>query len=488
MKRIERVMEKDGMFLFQDHAVSEYGARNERPEAYFIYTKYGRFAGFSDYNLMYYIFLLYKTPGVVLELANKYWKKFYGLYNDDSIEFESRFTDDDYIVCERYKDVIEKFIPVLKNDDNDIRLVKDTDKNSKFIDVLVFPKIVPDNYKKTGVVLYRFKNTKIIKNMLTLIENGCSLNIVNLYLLRMDYRDYPRSPYKTFCVPKSDGSKRTINEPDEDLKAISVCINNELNNIIDSKLRKRESNQFAYIRNRGIKENALLHKDNKFLIKCDISKFFDNCGYYECIKYFQFLFGKNVPMSLKSEVCHDTKCLIFTNDNGLYTGNPISGSLSNLMMYKVSIFLKNIFEGYGWDYSIYADDITVSTNEMSEKFNKKFIEDTVKYAFNYFRLPFEIKCEKTIQQSKNKRKVTGIRINDKNEITPVRSDYMFMRTILEHIEHNKKISMDKGELQGKLNYYLYIDESGKFEKLINKHMHSLSAYGIYIPEKYRNKE
>ena len=44
-------------------------------------------------------------------------------------------------------------------------------------------------------------------------------------------------------------------------------------------------------------------------------------------------------------------------------GNPISGTLTNLMMNKVVIYLQNILNKRKMNISVYADDITISTNE-----------------------------------------------------------------------------------------------------------------------------
>src|SRR5699024_373930 len=106
------------------------------------------------------------------------------------------------------------------------------------------------------------------------------LNSLELLLKSIDLKNRNVNTFDTFYIPKSDGTKREINSPIEEIRPILKKQANILNAILDLRTGKYNLDEFiAYRKGKSIKDNADYHKENKTIIKFDISKFFDNCHF-----------------------------------------------------------------------------------------------------------------------------------------------------------------------------------------------------------------
>lgn len=318
------------------------------------------------------------------------------------------------------------------------------------------------------------------------IRKNVNTSLIELYILALQYKEEGiEKPYKEFYIPKSDGGKRLISEPYPELKDVLKELNKTLNSAFNTRIKKKESNQFAYIEKRSIKDCATIHKNNKIMIKTDISHFFDDCKFERCRKYLEFLTGK-LDWQYSKLLLNTIKCTFINPEtNGLYMGSPISGVLSNMILHPAMILIKNICISEGIDCSVYADDITFSTNkENNEFFNIPRIINMCNFAFEQYKLPFELKDSKTRMIKNNNRKVVGVRINDNNETTTVRKNYMMMKSVLEHLAHDKEVTLTPQQIQGRLNYYCYLDSGNKFARLIYKYKDVLEKNGINISRNF----
>ncbi|QXN67955.1 hypothetical protein FPHOBKDP_00205 [Listeria phage LPJP1] len=308
--------------------------------------------------------------------------------------------------------------------------------------------------------------------------------LLELLLTRILIQNNNEKLYQHFKI--NQGTKiRDIYAPHNDIKDISRKFNNIFNGMLETQLSNKgvEKHLFAYQKKKGILDNALVHKNNKYIIKMDIASFFDNCRYEDISKYFKLLvLGKeNFKKKNNKDSVMDTlfkEIFINPETGGLYQGNPASGSLSNLLMSNVAKYLKNVLIDSGITFSIYADDITFSSNEKSEFFNRKYLKFILNKAFevyNYSNL--SIKDEKTIKMSNNKRRITGIRINHNDQCTLDRKMYRLLKTIFFKLSKNKNninnISMTFNELKGRISYYRYIDNTNKMENLVNEYQNTL---------------
>ena len=282
--------------------------------------------------------------------------------------------------------------------------------------------------------------------------------------------------YKHFKIPKKQqGEFRDIYEPIEDFKVIMQNLNRVLQATFNS---KTVSNQFAYIKNRNIVNNAEVHKNNKTIVKIDISKFFESIKFDYIKKYIGFLCkDENLLNEFKLYITNpDTK--------GLYMGNPISGTLSNILMHKVTKLLEHVFEKRDMAVSVYSDDITVSSNG---NISKEMVVSIVKYAFEKFKLDFVVNLSKTKKLSKQNRRICGVSINGNDTITVQRDHYEMSRVMLYRLSKGKDITIPMTTFLGRLSFYKYVDQSGKFQKLFEKYEDTLNKIGFkinVIPEEF----
>lgn len=341
------------------------------------------------------------------------------------------------------------------NDNTGLALIKD-------YEVLV---IKPDKIEDLDLIVGIF-NEDISPIIAEAIRIGRDIYEENGYF-RKDILglNLDKSPcYKHYRIPKKEKGKfRDIYEPEEKLKQTMKIINFKLEKYFLTKQEKRHTNQFAYIKERNIKYNANIHRNNKTIVKVDVSKFFDNLKFDYIKKYLNFLCKDELLLN------EFKKLIVNPETGGLYMGNPISGTLGNLLFYKVAISLENIFNSKGMDVSIYSDDITVSARD-GVKISKEMVVNIINYVFNFYGLKeIKLKEGKTKKLSNNNRRICGVSINHNNQLTVKRSEYEKLRVMLYKLSKNEKIDIPVSELKGKINFYLYIDETEKFKRLLDKY-------------------
>lgn len=286
-------------------------------------------------------------------------------------------------------------------------------------------------------------------------------------------KDHGNDLYETFYIPKTDGTKREINAPIEETKQHLKHKADELGAILEYRINKYDldENIIAYRKNRSIKNNAEYHKENKVIIKFDISKFFDNCE----IDYWKNVYLYRIKdENMKKRILELFENFYFRSDNkGLYMGNPMSPAISNLIILPCVRYIKNVLNKMDSNikFSIYADDITFSSDEINDEFNPKRLRNLVEYTFKFYNYKFRLKEEKTLVMKDNKRKITGLSVNHKNEVTISQKKYRHLRMILHLLSKGVGINDIKGfddalQLYSTINFYLDVDTSGKVERLI----------------------
>ena len=283
-----------------------------------------------------------------------------------------------------------------------------------------------------------------------------------------------KSPlYRYFKIPKKGkpGEFRDIYEPVDEFKVCMQNLNRVLQAYFDNREKKNHTNQYAYIKNRSIIDNAAVHRNNNTIVKIDITKFFESIRFEYVEKYLRYLCKE--PNLLQEFGVYITN----PETGGLYMGNPISGTLANIMMYKVAVALQNIFGKRNMDISIYSDDLTVSTNG---NISREMVEKIVEYVFRYYGLDFKLNTKKTKKLSKQNRRICGVTINGDNKLTTRRSDYEKTRVMLYKLSKGEDINIPIETLKGRMNFYYHIDETGKFDRLFRKYENVLNSIGFTI--------
>jgi hypothetical protein len=154
--------------------------------------------------------------------------------------------------------------------------------------------------------------------------------------------------YSVYQIPKRDGSLRTIEAPQAELKTVQRATLDKLLHLIPLNPHAE-----GFRRNRSIVSNSTRHVGQKVVIKVDLKDFFPSITADRVMGLFLAL---GFPRQVASLLARLTTC------NGrLATGAPTSPVISNLVCRRLdrrmaSLGLKSQFE-----YSRYADDLTFSS-------------------------------------------------------------------------------------------------------------------------------
>lgn len=214
--------------------------------------------------------------------------------------------------------------------------------------------------------------------------------------------------YTHYKIKKKDGKFRDIHAPSEALKTVCKKLNHYLNNVYDEFAPK---SAHGFVRGRGILSNARGHVKTEYVLNLDLENFFGVINSGRILGLFKrhpFRFGNRLSSVLTG---------IVTHNNSLPQGAPTSPVLANMVCLKLDKELIRLAIKYGWRYSRYADDITFSSDELSEElaivrgdrvFVGKKIENFIK------NNGFSINEKKTRLAIPNQSKwVTGIKVNEK---------------------------------------------------------------------------
>lgn len=195
--------------------------------------------------------------------------------------------------------------------------------------------------------------------------------------------------YRSFNIPKRSGGYREILSP---FPVLAYCQRWILDNILSS--IKLHEKTFAFRPNYSIKDNAIIHLNQKELLKIDIEDFFGSIRINRIIGVFQRLgYTYSLSIYLAALCCY----------NGyLPQGASTSPMLSNIIGGVLDIRLSALAKKFELNYSRYADDITFSGKEIPKKL--------IYYCYDILEEEgFEPNKKKTILKTEKERKiVTGL--------------------------------------------------------------------------------
>lgn len=260
--------------------------------------------------------------------------------------------------------------------------------------------------------------------------------------------------YKTYEISKRNSEeKRQIAHPSKELKAIQRIIIKELENNLPV-----HEKAFAYKENVSIKENALAHVNSSFLLKMDISSFFNSISpdiFWKKIEEIQF------PLAdYDKEIL--TKCLFYKKkdkrDLCLSVGAPSSPMISNFIMFNFDKKVSSLCKRYKVIYTRYADDMTFSTKQKGIllEFPKKIARALKKEFGNSLK----INNEKTVLSSKaHNRHVTGITLSNQNNLSLGRERKRSISAKIHHYQNGKLKKEEVNNLKGLLAFCKHIEPS-----------------------------
>jgi len=257
--------------------------------------------------------------------------------------------------------------------------------------------------------------------------------------------------YRVTSKKKKTGKLRRIESPGKVLKGIQRWLLN-----VRISQDKVPSNIFGFIPHRNIKDNALMHINNRFLLNMDIEDFFPSIGSKKIQKAFQKLGYSKEKSEIYTKLC--------TYNEHLPQGAPTSPSISNLIFIDIDINILKITTAAAITYSRYADDLSFSSNNFEDL---KLLEKKIIKLLN--KNNFSINRNKTKYLTrKNKFTVTGLILNS-GKPTIGRDKKRLLRSMIHHYISKKNVSLES-KILGHLSFIKDIepDYFKKYIKYIEK--------------------
>lgn len=268
------------------------------------------------------------------------------------------------------------------------------------------------------------------------------------FMLSIDYRELTRMTtmssafYKYFAIKKRSGGLRRIMAPYLNLRRIQTWINQ---NIL-SKLVQPDY-VTAFVKGKSTLTNAKLHEGRKYILKIDLSNFFESINVRRVCAAFKWMgYEKNVASCL-AKLCtttinyhkytlldeqEDVQELFYElmqkDEPFLVQGAPSSPGLANIVCGRLDMRINRLSQEKGFNYSRYADDMTFSADDVVSLPKISLIRKIVESE------GFTLNEKKTeLLHQGNKQMVTGLLVDEK-----VRVPGRYKRDIMRHIHFCRK--------------------------------------------------
>jgi len=221
--------------------------------------------------------------------------------------------------------------------------------------------------------------------------------------------------YISFHEKKRDGRTREIFAPKFSLKGIQ-------RQILDFLLQSVPLNSHAegFRKKRSIVTNAKRHIGKKVVIKIDAKDFFPSITFERVLGMFVSLgYPRKVSLMLAKLTTHQGR---------LPTGAPTSPAISNIISRRLDKRLARLGEKMGFDYSRYADDMTISSNNKDASRMIPFFKEIIREE------GFEInEAKMRILRNGGRQKITGIVVNQKMNVD--RKQIKKLRAVIYNCRH-----------------------------------------------------
>ncbi|EJO2022443.1 RNA-directed DNA polymerase [Vibrio parahaemolyticus] len=262
--------------------------------------------------------------------------------------------------------------------------------------------------------------------------------------------------YKSFNVQKRNGSIRQLVTVDKKLKSVQRNLLHYFEQYYDVSKHAYgfvgETANFKVnkknLRTRGVITNALAHTNKKVVISLDLENFFPSITFPRVmglLKSKPFNFSNKEAAILASLVCLPKA---IDDKRGLPQGAPTSPIISNLICKKLDYQVGKMAQKYDLIYTRYADDLTISTNNL-KRINANKIISLVRDCVE--RNGFRINKEKTKVMYRNQRQmVTGIVVNEGLNLPKKNVDAL--KATLHNLEHVYKNIDEAVDGSNKNNY------------------------------------
>jgi hypothetical protein len=257
--------------------------------------------------------------------------------------------------------------------------------------------------------------------------------------------------YKTFFIPKRDGTSRKISQPAREVKLLQRAF-------VKSILQRLpvHSAATAYISGKGLLDNVRPHAASGPILKMDLTNFFPSIRRIDWIKYCE----KNSVFQSAEDIELSSYLLFHKSKNSrvmrLAIGAPSSPMLSNVLMFDFDNQIEHEVSKEMVVYTRYADDLTFSAPRTGHLVNVvKLVARTIRKLKNP---SLSINTEKTRSSTlKYKRSVTGLIIANDGRITIGRAQKRIISAKLHHAISKNIENSEMEYLSGYLSYIKSVD-------------------------------
>lgn len=256
--------------------------------------------------------------------------------------------------------------------------------------------------------------------------------------------------YTKFRISKKKGGQRLIESPTHNLKQIQLKILREILSKIDI-----SDKSYGFVKKRSIIDNANQHLKSDYMLGIDLKDFFPTIKTPRVYFIFRYLCG----------YCHEvsiTLTKLVTKANALPQGAPTSPCISNIVSYKLDYRLSLLSDTMNYEYTRYADDISISSPIEIPKQIKYTVYKIIRDE-GFFVNKYKTKYMK----SNNYLEVTGVYIKNKRLSIPRK----YIKNIEQQLYYINKYGLDDHKsrtdirnsfylehLQGCINYVNRIDK------------------------------
>lgn len=241
----------------------------------------------------------------------------------------------------------------------------------------------------------------------------------------------PSALYKTFGIPKRNGTIRRIDEPREDLKCIQRSIAKRLVKENDF------PSEITAISGRGLKNHLLPHVGKKLVITHDIENFFPSV---------KPSLVRESLLQHSTYSADDVNSIVSltTYDGSVPQGAPSSVVITGLVLIAAINRVKKIFPKAMSNFSIYVDDLAISGDNSAFK-----ILDELSVEFSRIGLKLNKSKRHIMRSNRNTPVICGLEVGEEIKVT---SEYLHQ--IIEELSSYSlcQLSDVDPKLYGKINH------------------------------------
>ncbi len=273
---------------------------------------------------------------------------------------------------------------------------------------------------------------------------------------------FKENHYQSKNICTKNGKLRTIHSPSKALRYYQ-------RQIVENYLSKTTIHKCctSYQKGKGLKTNVLPHANNTYFLHIDIVNFFDYIKFTQVHKLFTDLIEDKYEAKIYTELC--------TLNGRLPQGALTSPSISNAVNYKMDSRIYGYSQKHNLVYTRYADDITLSSHDLASIQRALFVVKEILQDEGYKLNTKKVRISKPGVQ----RKVTGLLINEDQEIRIGRKKYRELRSMIYNYKNNISITRKENrvlfqQIVGWLSYLNVVDEK------------TCSLITTYIKQLYKN--